>query len=316
MRMSRAVLAAIVITALYLSALLWADSRNQVFSQLPRVAGTLPALMVMSLLSYVLRYARWHWLLLRTHSAGPLLDGWLAYLAGFAFTATPGKVGELVRIRYFHAQGVAPARVLAAFVFERALDLIVVGLIATLSIHEPRLLGIALGFVATVLAVVVLLASKPALLGRASAHLRRRGFHGLARTTRTLQTGLLGCRAWLNPLDISVALLLGGLAWSLTALSFVWLLMQLDIALPAGLAFSLYPTAMLAGAASMLPAGIGATEVTLVALLATHAVPLGTATLAAVGIRFSSLWFAVCCGFLAMARLEFTARNRSILRTK
>jgi uncharacterized membrane protein YbhN (UPF0104 family) len=54
----------------------------------------------------------------------------------------------------------------------------------------------------------------------------------------------------------------------------------------------------------MLPAGIGTTEVTIVALLALHQIPVGVATLAAVGIRAASLWFAVLCGFTALGVLE------------
>jgi uncharacterized membrane protein YbhN (UPF0104 family) len=54
----------------------------------------------------------------------------------------------------------------------------------------------------------------------------------------------------------------------------------------------------------MLPGGVGTTEVTLVALLSLFNVPLGTATLAAIGIRFTSMWFAVLCGLCAMAACE------------
>jgi uncharacterized membrane protein YbhN (UPF0104 family) len=54
----------------------------------------------------------------------------------------------------------------------------------------------------------------------------------------------------------------------------------------------------------MVPGGVGSTEVTLVALLALFDVPLGTAALAAIGIRFASMWFAVLCGLCAMGVLE------------
>ncbi len=61
---------------------------------------------------------------------------------------------------------------------------------------------------------------------------------------------------------------------------------------------------MLAGAASMMPGGVGSTEVTIVALLAVFGVSTGQATLAAVGIRFATLWFAVLCGLAACGVLE------------
>lgn len=312
MKPAKAILAAVSLTCLYVLVLVWADSRNAVFSQLPRVAAALPALMLLSFISYAIRYARWHWLLRRASSPAPVGLGFLAYLSGFAFTATPGKVGELVRIRYFQPLGVHPARVLAAFVFERAFDLIAITLIAALAIQDRRLFLLLLAFVSCVLAAVAAMALRPQLLGRLVIVLRRRGFHRVVRLTKTLRDGLSGCRVWLTPLDVFLALGYGLLAWGLAALAFVGLLLQLGIHLPLGTALSIYPTAMLAGAASMLPAGIGTTEVTIVALLSLNSVPVGIATLAAVGIRFASLWFAVACGFAALGMLEYRKRSDRI----
>jgi uncharacterized membrane protein YbhN (UPF0104 family) len=61
---------------------------------------------------------------------------------------------------------------------------------------------------------------------------------------------------------------------------------------------------MLVGAASMLPGGLGSTETTIVGLLSLYTANLSLAVLAAIGIRFSTLWFAIVCGVLAMLRLE------------
>lgn len=308
MKPAKAVFAAISMTCLYVVALVWVDSRNAVISQLPRVAAALPLLMLLSFITYAVRYARWHWLLRRASYPTPVGLGFLAYLAGFAFTATPGKVGELVRIRYFQPMGVHPAPVLAAFVFERAFDLIAITLIASLAIQDVRLFLLLLAFVGCVLAAVAAMALRPQHLGWLVIALHRRGLHRLARVTKTLRDGLSGCRIWLTPLDVFLSLGLGLLAWGLAALAFVWLLLQLGIHMPLGTALSIYPTAMLAGAASMLPAGIGTTEVTIVALLSLNSVPLGIAALAAIGIRFASLWFAVVCGFTAVGILEYRKR--------
>ena len=52
------------------------------------------------------------------------------------------------------------------------------------------------------------------------------------------------------------------------------------------------------------------------ALLLFVDVPIATATLAAVGIRLASLWFAIVCGFVAAAVLELRdARDRSMVRS-
>ena len=61
---------------------------------------------------------------------------------------------------------------------------------------------------------------------------------------------------------------------------------------------------MLAGAASMMPGGLGSTEATIAALLTAEGVDLATAGLAAVGIRLASLWFSILLGHISVALLE------------
>jgi len=153
-------------------ALIWVDSRNYVFRELPKLLAVMPVLAGMSLVSYLLRYVRWHWLLSRTGNKTPMVVGFLAYLAGFAFTATPGKVGELVRIRYLAPLGVAPWKVLAAFVYERAFDLIVVLLLAALVIEQMEVFVAAFGFVLLFLAALILVALNPSWVTTAGSYLR------------------------------------------------------------------------------------------------------------------------------------------------
>jgi uncharacterized protein (TIRG00374 family) len=304
MKVRRALIGFATITVFYLVALILVDYRNQVFAEFPKLLSVLPTLMGFSLLSYLVRYLRWYWLLSRAGNKTSVVYGYLAYLAGFAFTATPGKVGELMRIRYFAPQGVPPWRVLAAFVYERAFDLMAVLLLSALAISRKDLFVFALGFVLILLAGFIFAALNPAWLTRASAYLRFHRLKKLARICMILRDGLSGCLLWVTPLDVLVSMVLGVLAWSLTSFSFVWLLNHLGVSIPSLSALAIYPLAMLAGAASMLPGGVGSTEVAIVALLSFFDVPLGIATLAAVGIRFSSIWFAVLCGFLALSALE------------
>jgi hypothetical protein len=256
MKVKRALVGFGAITTFYLIALFWVDSNNQIFSELPKLLTTLPTLVGLSLLSYLVRYLRWYWLLVRAGNKINVVSGFLAYLAGFAFTATPGKVGELWRIRYLVPQGVPPWRVLAAFVYERAFDLMAVLLLSALAISRKDTFVFALGFVVIFLAGLGFAALNPAWLTRASAYLRFYQLKKLARICMTLRDGLSGCRIWATPLDVLVSMVLGVLAWSLTSFSFVWLLNHLGVSIPILSALAIYPLSMLAGAASMLPGGL------------------------------------------------------------
>lgn len=314
MKIRRALIGFGAITIFYLIALIWIDTQNQFFSEFSHFLELLPILVGLSLLSYFVRYLRWCWLLSRAGNKTNLIFGYFAYLSGFAFTATPGKVGELIRIRYLAPKGVRPWLVLAAFIYERAFDLMTVLMLSALAISRIDVFVFVFGFVVLSLAGLVCAALNPGWLTRTSVYLRFYRLKKLARICITLRDGLSGCRIWAKPLDILVSMILGLLAWSLTSFSFVLLLSYLGVSIPILSSLAIYPLSMLAGAASMLPGGVGSTEITIVALLSFFNVPLETATLAAIGIRFSSMWFAVFCGFIALSILELCCGRGYMVR--
>ena len=311
MRVRIALTSFFLLACLYIGVLVWMDSTGRVFAEIPTLWSILPMLGCLSLSSYFVRYLRWRWLLSRAGSRTGFFYGLLAYLSGFAFTATPGKVGELLRIRYFMPQGIPAPLVLAAFVYERVFDLLVVLLLASMAISRLELFLVASGFVVTLIACVTYAACHPDWLSRAAAYLRQRGLKRLARILRVLRSGLTGCRQWLTPKDLATSLLLGIVAWGMTAGSFALLLVWLGIDIPLFSALAIYPLAMLAGAASMLPGGLGSTEVTVAGLLVYMGFPLGLATVAAIGIRLSTLWLAIAVGLCAMGALESRLLSRT-----
>jgi uncharacterized protein (TIRG00374 family) len=233
-----------------------------------------------------------------------VIFAYFAYLAGFAFTATPGKLGELIRIRYLAYKGVPPWLVLAAFIYERVFDLMAVLILSALAISRIDIFVFVFGFVVLILAGLVCVALNPGWLTKTSAYLRLYRLKKLALICLMLRDGISGCRVWVTPLDVLLSMALGLLAWIVTSFSFVLLLNYLGVSIPILSSLAIYPLSMLAGAASMMPGGLGSTEITIVALLSYFNVPIATATLAAIGIRFSSMWFSVICGLIAMGILE------------
>lgn len=299
------------LTFSYLGALVWVDARSETYSGVLGLAPVLPWLWTIAFTSLTIRFLRWHWLLMRSGSRTGLLSGLIAYFSGFAFTATPGKVGELIRIRYLVPLGVVPAKVISAFVYERAIDLAVVMSLAALAIDRLDVLLVALGFVAITLSTVVLVAFNGKRMRRGAAYLRHRKQRRFARLLTIFSHGIAGCRTWMTWLDVLVATGLGMLAWGLLAWAFYLLLISQGISLPGLSGFSVYPLSMLAGAASMLPGGLVSTETTIVGLLAFHHVSLEVAVVCAVGIRLATLWFSIACGLVAMAFAEANFRTQS-----
>lgn len=304
-KIHRAALGFLFLTAAYVVVLLWVDRGRGLLAGFDKLLGVLPLLFFCSLTSYLARHARWHWLLRRAGVHVRPLPGLLAYLAGFAFTVSPGKVGELVRIRYFQPLGASPELVLSAFVFERLFDLLVVLVLASLAVRDHDLLPAAIAFVASACALVFFLSSQPRRLTRWSTALGRGGFLRMARFLDIFARGFAGTRRWFTPLDLLVSIATGLCAWGLTAWSFCLLLQHLGVNLPTLETLPLYPLAMLAGVASGLPGGIGSTEVAIVVLLGQLGIDVALASVAAVGIRLATIWFATLLGLITLVGLEF-----------
>lgn len=304
MKLSRAVISLLLITIVYVLSLSLLDTRNQVFGNLPRLWKAFPILLLLTLGSILLRYMRWQGLLRYAGHRVPIVAGGLSYLTGFAFTATPGKVGELVRLRYFFRFGVPQETVIACFVFERGLDLLVVILLGLFVVDRFTGFGWIMVFVGVVLGSVALVMRRPTLLLAPVRWAELRGWKQLSKLLHLLAHGMGGIAPFLRWPVLLPGFAAGLAAWALIAFSFQYLLAFLDIVLPWQASFSIYPVAMLAGAASFLPGGLGSTEAAVVLLLHQFGIGLQIAAVAAIGIRLANLWFAIILGIGAATYLE------------
>lgn len=302
----------IAVAALYLAALWYVDQDRNILSRLVDLAAPLTACALLVLASYVLRYQRWRGILdAQGHVVASWWRGFAAYLAGFAFTASPGKAGELLRIRYFQWQGITARATLTAFIFERAIDLLVITLMAVGAAALVPLFGVfALVILCVLLAVLALGCWPP--LARGMRHLT-----DLAPTAVLQRLGhfLIDGASAIGPLIHRATLVpgiaLGGLAWLLTAVAFTLLCHCVEIELPWQLALGIYPLAMLIGALSFIPGGVGTTEAAIVLMLHATGVDTDLALAVAIGIRLVSMWLAVLVGMLAVAGLESCVHLRN-----
>jgi uncharacterized protein (TIRG00374 family) len=264
--------------------------------------GLLPVLLELSLVNYTMRGLRWLVFSRALHLGVPPAANLLYYVAGFAMTPTPGKTGEVVRLyllRRFH--GCAYDRTAALMIGDRLLD----GLASTLvvALAAPFYAGGGRGAAAAVAAaaLMVALCLRPGIVLRltdaAFARLRRapRLFVRVRRAVRAMR--LLG-----NPPVLALTLGLGAIGWTSEGVSFFLLLHALDPGAGLGVAACvfIFVFAMLVGAVSFLPGGLGSTEATMIGLLTLQGVPLPTAVIATGVVRITTLWFAVGLGLLAL----------------
>ncbi len=265
---------------------------------------------LLSLLNYLLRIIRWRTYLARLGHRVPIRFAALTFTAGFAYTLSPGKIGEMVRARYYTPLSVPLADVAAAFFTERFLDLVAMIALAALlfssaSRYANAIMGGAAGAVVILLSVAFLPWSRITSWLK-SAHQVR----GAVRSILVnIATTLASARSLMRPGMLAMGFSLGLLAWGLEGaglgfLSGLFPPMQLSPITAIGI----YGVAVLIGGLSFLPGGLGSTEAVMTALLATHGYSVSQALLVTLTCRLVTLWLGVAVGWLAV----FALRQRTV----
>ncbi len=260
---------------------------------------------LLSLFNYALRILRWRGYLARLGHPIARRYAALTYTAGFAYTLSPAKVGEMMRARYYVPLAVPPATVTAAFLSERLLDLLVVATLATLlatsfSSYAGALVA-GLILVAVALAAVALIpwAAIASTIGRIA---------GIPQAVRTLlmsaASAFTTTKVLLRPRMLAWGFGIGLLAWGLEG---VGLYLLSSIYSPGHLtlesALGIYGTAVLVGGLSFLPGGLGSTEAVMTALLVANKYEVSQALVVTLICRLATLWLACCLGWIAVLLL-------------
>lgn len=279
----------VVATAYAAALLIWGDSPKTSLTRLWSWTGLQAG--ALCLLNYGLRGMRWRlWMAHYGRHFGPL-QGLRLYLAGYAFTPTPGNVGEAVRGLMLARKPLGTVQSLAIFGAERLADLLCLLLLCLPAVGwalghgavqaaPPWLLGlVAAGLLVSAIALGVIIRYRGALLQRFTW--LQEAWHCLA--VRPLVWFALTLTAWAAQ----------GIA--------VWLICRdMGVRLDLLTATGFYAVAMVAGALSALPAGLGGTETVLTGLLVAQSATPGQALTITVLTRLLTLWLAVAIGVVAL----------------
>jgi uncharacterized protein (TIRG00374 family) len=188
-------------------------------------AWTLVAILVLSLVNYLLRGLRWHLLTRAIAPQVPLGSNLAYYVAGFAFVVTPAKLGEVVRLWLLKSRhGVAYERSVSLLVLDRLLDLVALLAFGGIGIMAATTPTGALGLVVAGLAAATLLLCwrRAVVTAAVVAHrMTGRRWPGLIRfllgAYRTL-------RSLCSPVVLAAGLALSLLAWA-SMIAGMWLLL-------------------------------------------------------------------------------------------
>ncbi len=271
----------------------------------------IPVFLCFSLVNYMLRFLKWNYFLGRVNVHIPWKESLSVFIAGFSMTVSPGKLGELLKCYLLKDRRNIPVSITSPVVVaERITDLISMILIAVIGLllvrHRGAAIAVAAGIVFVVGVMIFLLWERAFgfltnLLCRIKPVEKHRGsfmkFHGNV-------SSLLDIRSLL----ISVPL--GILSWGSEAIVLCLVAISLGIEpeLPLGLALLAHSAGTIAGAVSMIPGGLGLTEITIGAIL-TGVMSESSAAVTTLIMRFATLWFAVLLGVIVLGIIRRKAAD-------
>jgi uncharacterized protein (TIRG00374 family) len=256
--------------------------------------------------NYCLRYLKWEFYLARLGIDGvKKSDSFLTFLSGFVLTVTPGKVGEVFKsLVLFETYQVPMVRTGPIVIAERVTDVLgIVVLIVLGSIgFQGGLIWAAIGG-GMVVALIAVISSRTLSLGIIGLVEKLPGRFG--KMAPKLRQSYESLAVMLKPRNLVVPTILSLIAWELECLALWVILRGFGETTPVSLATFFYATSTLAGAVIPVPGGLGVTESALMGQMVKFGrVAESNATAAMILVRFSTLWFAVLVGFVALTILK------------
>lgn len=261
-------------------------------------------LLLLSLANYGLRGLRWHLFARKLGLKLRLRDNLRHFLGGFAMTVTPGRVGELVRMRWIAREtGVAFEKSAPLVLVDRASDLAAMAILmgAALAMSGAKISG---GVPVVIFALIsAFVATRPQLLAR----LAQLGHRSTGRFPRLFARIRRAARA-LTPFASGGALFKGSVlalfGWLAEGVAFYLLLTWMGAEVRVATAIAIFLFSTLAGGLTGAPGGVGGAEAAMIALLSLEGVPLAMSLPATAIIRLTTLWFAILIGLVVFPVAE------------
>lgn len=279
----------------------WAETLEQV-RKLSVIQ--LLGLLALSMINYTLRGVRWHLFSRQLGLPLQLRHNMAHFMGGFAMSITPGRIGELVRLRWISRMANWPfERALPLPFIDRVFDIAAMGIVLAAGVVLSKT-GTTGAVPVAVLAIgFAMVVTRPALVTRIVTLLWRavgrwpRRFVGLRRAARSMAV-------FSAPSVAIPALTLSIIGWAAEGYALFLLLqwMGADIGLAAATVIFIFST--LAGGLTGAPGGVGGAEAAMLFLLAAQGVPLEIALPAMAIIRITTLWFAILVGLVAFPIAE------------
>ena len=241
--------------------------------------------LLLAFASYYCRALRWLvYMRLKELKAG-VFQHILIYISGFSFTVSPGKAGEMIRSSHLSPLGVPFSYTFSAFITERFLDVLTVLFLGVYFLVEVfDILFIMIAFVAVLTLLFI-----PLILKLLTNIVK----------SESINVCLLYLQSLWQQKVLKINLLYSLLAWSFQGGILYLILSGFGVNIGLFMAISIYGLSLLIGAASLIPSGIGATELGMTWLLIQVGLESEIAIISSLFTRMLTLWPAMLLGLVS-----------------
>ena len=295
----RPLIAALVFGAIVLAGFSFFGDAGQILAELQGIhPGWVAAALGLAVSNYLLRMTKWNYFLRLLGQRVPRGRSAAVFFAGLSMSMTPGKLGELLKALLLKDLSGVPVAITAPVVLgERLTDLLSLVVMITGGVWVLGY-GRNILFLATAMCGMVVLGVLYPPFTRGVLWVAART-PGVRKMAGPLGEAFGNMAALLAVGPMVWATLLSAAAWSLECVAFWLILRGLGVVdAPLLQATFVYALGTVAGAVSMLPGGLVATEGSMVFLL-TEVLGMTTlpvAVAATLLVRLCTLWFATFLG--------------------
>ncbi len=255
--------------------------------------------LIFTLTNYFLRFVKWEVYCKKAGINISMKSSLLIFLGGMSMTITPGKAGELVKAYLLKkAQGVEFSRGAIVVVAERTTDLLaMISLAALGSVYFFLRGSFEMNLKSMVISLIILLS----LVVMGIVFMRSKSFtnflvrrFGISRKFDKVMKEVLCTRLTIEMTILSI------LSWMMECLALYITVGAFGLNISVFHAIFVFSVSTLAGVITMLPAGIGATELSMMYLLTRFGIPQLEASAITLVTRAVTLWLGVMIGVIAL----------------
>ena len=261
----------------------------------------LPIIFLFSFGAYSITSLRQRILLKKIGIVISLKENFLLYLAGLSMIVTPGGLGETIKSYYLKKRfGYGISKTFPLVFVERYQDLITLVIVLSfalifIQIHEVVILDITVICV-IIISYIIFRAKK--LFVKIINFLKK--ISRLRKFGDSMSESYEGFYSMTEGKTMIKCAAVGIVSWTLEAIAVYLVFLAFDIDLGFILTTIIAYAAILFGGVSLLPGGVGLTEISATTLLTKEGVELSLATSIIIMMRIATIWLSTATGFIAL----------------